>query len=268
MLVRPSSNYSSKESKHRQKLIENRINILNGYITVFLNLDKVIQIIREEDKPKEVLISYFSINEIQANAILDMRLRSLRKLEEIELKKELNQLQNELNNLNNLLLNSEEQWKIIHSDIKQLKKEFVDISNRKTDIGVRPEVEDFNEDQFIAKEPITVILSEQGWVRTQKNHIEDTVELKYREGDKEKFKIHAFSTDKVVFFADNGRAFTLSANKLPSGRGFGEPISLSIELKADAKIISCFPFFDGQVVIASDTGHGFKIEDQKFNSTN
>merc|ERR1711965_1070875 len=102
-----------RKSKHRQKLIENRINILNGYITVFLNLDKVIQIIREEDKPKEVLISYFSINEIQANAILDMRLRSLRKLEEIELKKELTQLQNELNNLNNLLLNSEEQWKII-----------------------------------------------------------------------------------------------------------------------------------------------------------
>ncbi|MDC0976333.1 DNA gyrase C-terminal beta-propeller domain-containing protein, partial [Alphaproteobacteria bacterium] len=98
------------------------------------------------------------------------------------------------------------------------------------------------------------------WVRTQKNHIEDTVELKYREGDKEKFKIHAFSTDKVVFFADNGRAFTLSANKLPSGRGFGEPISLSIELKADAKIISCFPFFDGNVVIASDTGHGFKTK--------
>ena len=249
-----------RKSKHRQKLIENRINILNGYITVFLNLDKVIQIIREEDKPKEVLISYFSINEIQANAILDMRLRSLRKLEEIELKKELTQLQNELNNLNNLLLNSEEQWKIIHSDIKNLKKEFVDISNRKTDIGVVPEVEDFNEDQFIAKEPITVILSEQGWVRTQKNHLEDTVELKYREGDKEKFRIHALSTDKIVFFADNGRVFSVSASKLPSGRGFGEPMALTIDLKADTKIISCFPFFDGNVIIASDTGHGFKTQ--------
>jgi topoisomerase-4 subunit A len=125
---------------------------------------------------------------------------------------------------------------------------------------VIPEVEDFNEDQFIAKEPITVILSEQGWVRTQKNHLEDTIELKYREGDKEKFRIHALSTDKIVFFADNGRVFSVSASKLPSGRGFGEPISLTIDLKADTKIISCFPFFDGNVIIASDTGHGFKTQ--------
>merc|ERR1711965_412209 len=107
-----------RKSKHRQKLIENRINILNGYITVFLNLDKVIQIIREEDKPKEVLISYFSINEIQANAILDMRLRSLKKLEEIELKKELSNLQNEFEMLKGILNNTDEQWKVIYSDIK------------------------------------------------------------------------------------------------------------------------------------------------------
>jgi topoisomerase-4 subunit A len=122
-----------------------------------------------------------------------------------------------------------------------------------------PEIEVFDEDQFILKEPITVILSEQGWIRTQKNHLDDITELKYREGDKEKFRIHAFSTDKIVFFADNGRVFSVSANKLPSGRGFGEPVSLTIDLKADTKIISCFPFFDGNVVVASDTGHGFKI---------
>ena len=249
-----------RKSKYRLSQIENRINILNGYITVFLNLDKVIQIIREEDKPKEVLISFFSINEIQANAILDMRLRSLRKLEEIELKKELSTLQNELNNLQNLLENFDEQWRIIYSDIKSLKKDFVDISHRKTDIEEMPEIEVFDEDQFILKEPITVILSEQGWIRTQKNHLDDITELKYREGDKEKFRIHAFSTDKIVFFADNGRVFSVSANKLPSGRGFGEPVSLTIDLKADTKIISCFPFFDGNVVVASDTGHGFKIE--------
>ena len=249
-----------RKSKYRLSQIENRINILNGYITVFLNLDKVIQIIREEDKPKEVLISFFSINEIQANAILDMRLRSLRKLEEIELKKELSTLQNELNNLQNLLENFDEQWRVIHSDIKSLKKEFVDISHRKTDIEEMPEIEVFHEDQFILKEPITIILSEQGWIRTQKNHLDDITELKYREGDKEKFRIHAFSTDKIVFFADNGRVFSVSANKLPSGRGFGEPVSLTIDLKADTKIISCFPFFDGNVVVASDTGHGFKIE--------
>ena len=249
-----------RKSQHRLSQIENRINILNGYITVYLNLDKVIEIIREEDKPKEVLISFFKINEIQANAILDMRLRSLRKLEEIELKKELGNLQNELEMLKGILNNADEQWKVIYSDIKDLKKEFKDISNRKTDIEELPDVEDFNEDQFVVREPITVILSEQGWVRTQKNHLDGDVELKYREGDKEKFRIHALTTDKIIFFADNGRFFSVPANKLPSGRGFGEPVSLTIDVKGDNKIISCFPFFEGSVILASESGHGFKIK--------
>ena len=249
-----------RKTQHRLSQIENRINILNGYITVYLNLDKVIEIIREEDKPKEVLISFFKINEIQANAILDMRLRSLRKLEEIELKKELSNLQNELETLKGILNDTDEQWKVIYSDIKDLKKEFKDISNRKTDIQELPDVEDFNEDQFIVKEPLTVILSEQGWVRTQKNHLEDDIELKYREGDKEKFKVHALTTDKIIFFADNGRFFSVPANKLPSGRGFGEPVSLTIDVKGDNKIVSCFPYFEGSIILASESGHGFKIK--------
>ena len=249
-----------RKSQHRLSQIENRINILNGYITVYLNLDKVIEIIREEDKPKEVLISFFKINEIQANAILDMRLRSLRKLEEIELKKELGNLQNELEMLKGILNNADEQWKVIYSDIKDLKKEFKDISNRKTDIEELPDVEDFNEDQFVVREPLTIILSEQGWVRTQKNHLDGDVELKYREGDKEKFRIHALTTDKIIIFADNGRFFSVPANKLPSGRGFGEPISLTIDVNGDNKIVSCFPFFEGSVILALDSGHGFKIK--------
>ncbi len=249
-----------RKSQHRLSQIENRINILNGYITVYLNLEKVIEIIREEDKPKEVLTSFFKINEIQANAILDMRLRSLRKLEEIELKKELSNLQNELETLEGILNNIDEQWKVIYSDIKDLKKEFKDISNRKTDIQELPDVEDFNEDQFIVKEPLTVILSEQGWVRTQKNHLEEDVELKYREGDKEKFKIHALTTDKIIFFSDNGRFFSVPANKLASGRGFGEPVSLAIDVKGDNKIVSCFPYFEGSVILASESGHGFKTK--------
>ena len=249
-----------RKTQHRLSQIENRINILNGYITVYLNLDKVIEIIREEDKPKEVLISFFKINEVQANAILDMRLRSLRKLEEIELKKELSNLQHELETLKGILNDTDEQWKVIYSDIKDLKKEFKDISNRKTDIQELPDVEDFNEDQFIVKEPLTVILSEQGWVRTQKNHLEDDIELKYREGDKEKFRVHALTTDKIIFFADNGRFFSVPANKLPNGRGFGEPVSLTIDIKGDNNIVSCFPFFQGSVILASESGHGFKIK--------
>jgi topoisomerase-4 subunit A len=248
-----------RKSKYRLNQIENRINILNGYITVYLNLDKVIEIIREEDKPKEVLISYFSINEVQANAILDMRLRSLRKLEEIELKKELDTLQTELSGLNSLLADSEKQWEIISSDTKKIKKDLGDLAKRRTDIGVMPDVDDFNEDQFLLKEPITIILSEQGWVRSQKGHLGNETDLKYREGDREYYKVHALTTDKIVFFADNGRAFTIAANKLPSGRGFGEPLSLSFDLKPENKIISCFPNFEGFVVIASNNGYGFKI---------
>ena len=189
-----------RKSKFRLGQIENRINILNGYITVYLNLDKVIEIIREEDKPKEVLISYFSINEIQANAILDMRLRSLRKLEEIELKKELSLLKEELEGLNNLLNDTDKQWNIISLDIKALKKDFGDLVNRRTSIEDMPEVDDFNEDQFLTKEPVTIILSEQGWIRSQKGHLDSETELKYREGDKEYFRIHALSSDKIIFF--------------------------------------------------------------------
>ncbi len=248
-----------RKSKFRLAQIEKRINILNGYITVYLNLDKVIEIIREEDKPKEVLISYFSINEIQANAILDMRLRSLRKLEEIELKKELSDLQNELDEINKILNSEDNQWKQIYTDIKNLKKEFVEIGERRTLIEDLPVVDDFDEDQFITKEPITIILSEQGWIRSQKTHLSDDIEIKYREGDKEKFRVHALTTDKIIFFADNGRSFSVAANKLPSGRGFGEPISLTFDIKADVKIISCFPLFKGYLIVAADKGHGFKI---------
>ena len=248
-----------RKSKFRLAQIEKRINILNGYITVYLNLDKVIEIIREEDKPKEVLISYFSINEIQANAILDMRLRSLRKLEEIELKKELSDLQNELDEINKILNSEDNQWKQIYTDIKNLKKEFVEIGERRTLIEDLPVVDDFDEDQFITKEPITIILSEQGWIRTQKTHLSDDIEIKYREGDKEKFRVHALTTDKIIFFADNGRSFSVAANKLPSGRGFGEPISLTFDIKADVKIISCFPLFKGYLIVAADKGHGFKV---------
>ena len=248
-----------RKSKFRLNQIGNRINILNGYITVYLNLDKVIEIIREEDNPKEVLISFFKINETQANAILDMRLRSLRKLEEIELRNELSKLQNEQNNLNEILNNFDTQWKEIFAEIKNLKKDFQDISQRKTEISDLPIVEEFDEDQFVIKEPVTIILSDQGWVRTQKNHLNDDVEIKYKEGDKEKFKIHAFTTDKIIFFADNGRFFCVSANKLPSGRGFGEPLSLTIDLNAENKILSCFPYFEGNIVLALESGHGFKI---------
>ena len=248
-----------RKSKFRLNQIGNRINILNGYITVYLNLDKVIEIIREEDNPKEVLISFFKINETQANAILDMRLRSLRKLEEIELRNELSKLQNEQNNLNEILNNFDIQWKEIFSEIKNLKRDFQDFSQRKTEISDLPIVEEFDEDQFVIKEPVTIILSDQGWVRTQKSHLNDDVEIKYKEGDKEKFKIHAFTTDKIIFFADNGRFFCVSANKLPSGRGFGEPLSLTIDLNAENKILSCFPYFEGNIVLALESGHGFKI---------
>ena len=239
--------------------VNDRLHIVEGLLIVYLDLDMVIKIIRESDEPKPEIIKYFKISEIQANAILDMRLRSLRKLEEIELKKELTTLQIELENLNGILNNTDKQWDIMSREIKSLKKDFGDLVNRRTSIEDIPDVEDFNEDHFVLKEPITIILSEQGWVRSQKSHLDKDIELKYREGDKESFIVHALSTDKIIFFADNGRVFSVPANKLPSGRGFGEPISLTIDLKSENKIISCFPYFDGNVMIASTNGYGFKL---------
>ncbi len=253
-----------RKSKFRLNKLGERLNIINGYIIVFLNLDRVIQIIREEEDPKLVLSQEFKLNELQANSILDMRLRSLRKLEEFELKKEKKELLMEQEKLKNILTIDDEKIYYLINEIKKIKKQLGEKINRTTVIKDAPKIElnDFNE--YIEKEAITIILSNQNWIRTQKTHLDLQSEFRYREGDDKKIIIHADIMDKIIFFSDFGNFFSILGKKLPSGRGFGEPLTKFFDLKKDEKIISMFTFFDGYIAIASSDGLGFKINTNKI----
>ena len=253
-----------RKSKFRLKKISERINILNGYLIVFINLDEVIKIIREDDDPKSSLMKVFDLNEIQVNAILEMRLRSLRKLEEIELKQERENLLNEQQALSNLLDNKTKQMNVISTDIKKIKLDLGKKIDRLTLIDTAPIIEPINFEKFIENEPITIVLSDENWIRSHKGHLDLNSEFRYREGDKEKFVIHASTTDKILLFSDRGYFYTLNAIKLPSGRGVGEPLSKVLELENNEKIISIFSYFKGEVVVASSDGLGFKVSTEQL----
>tara|TARA_B100002051_G_scaffold275543_1_gene319950 strand:- start:1135 stop:3339 length:2205 start_codon:yes stop_codon:yes gene_type:complete len=249
-----------RRSNFRYEKISKRINILDGYLVVFKNLDRVIMIIREEEEPKKVLMKEFKLNELQVNSILDMRLRSLRRLEEIELKKEMSDLVLESRELKLLLESKELQQKEIASEIKSIKSELGDEIQRLTSIEDAPDIQPINVESFREKELITIVLSYQNWIRSHKGHLDKNTDFRYRDGDKENFVIHAQSTDKILFFTERGYFYTLNADKLPSGRGVGEPLTKMFDLNDNEKIISIFPFFQGKVVLASSDGLGFKID--------
>ena len=218
---------------------------------------RTIAIIREEDNPKTRLMERFGLNENQANAILDMRLRSLRKLEEMEIRGEREKLEEEKTGLTSLLADEDQQRRSVARDVKSLKTDFARIDQRRTRLDSVPEVEGDPMDMLVEKEPITVICSEKGWIRAAKGHLASDAEVKFKEGDGPAFMVHAETTDRILVAADNGRFYTLSADKLPGGRGFGEPVSLMVELGADTTIINLFPARGGEILIVADTGHGF-----------
>ena len=251
-----------RKSNFRLNKIKDRLKIIDGQIIVYLNLDRVIQIIREEDNPKDLLKKEFKLNEIQVNSILDMRLRSLRKLEEIELKKEKNNLISEKDELIKILSDEDKKIYVLVNQIKKIKSDLKNKIDRKTTFDNLPEIEIANFDDYIEKEPITIILSSQNWIRTQKGHIDLNSEFKFREGDSSKNIFHAKTNDKIIFFSEHGNFYTILGNKLPSGRGFGEPLSKFFDLDGNEKIISSFSFFEGIVAIASSDGLGFKINTQ------
>ena len=253
-----------RKSKFRLKKISERINILNGYLVVFINLDKVIKIIREEDEPKIYLIKAFDLNELQVNAILEMRLRSLRKLEEMQLKMERKNLLIEQKELDLLLNNKIKQMDLISSDIKKIKLDLGKNIDRQTIIESAPKIEPVNIEKFIEKEPITIVLSNQNWIRSHKGHIDLNSDFRYREGDEQKFIIHTFTTDKVLLFSEKGYFYTLNAIKLPSGRGVGEPLSKILDLENNEKIISIFSYFKGKIVVASSDGLGFAVSTEQL----
>ena len=254
-----------RRSKQRLEKINYRLEVLDGYMKAFLNLDEVIRIIRYEDKPKIELISHFQLTERQADAILNMRLRALNKLQEIEISNENNLLLAEKNNIETLLESPGEQWSRISDQVKAIKNEY----NLKTVLGARrtsfsnlPEIDIDLSRAFIQKEPITVVMSEKGWIRAMKGHSSDKSVIKYKDDDKERFFLQCLTTDKLIIFASNGKFYTVGADKLPGGRGNGEPIRLLIDLENDHEPVGMFVYNSNRnLLVASSDGYGFRVKE-------
>lgn len=252
-----------RRSRHRLAKIERRLEILAGYLIVFLDLDEVIRIIREEDEPKQGLMARFSLTELQADAILDMRLRSLRKLEEMEIRREFDGLSGERDQIQALLADEGKRWKAISAEIGQIKKKFgqdTELGRRRTKIGEPPSAVVVSLEPQIEREPITVFLSAKGWIRALRGHGLDPAEIKYKDGDGEGFVLQAETTDKILLFGSDGRFYTLGADKLPRGRGFGEPVRMMVDLANDADIVALLAHVPGRkLVLASTDGRGFVV---------
>jgi topoisomerase-4 subunit A len=251
-----------RRSRHRLGQIEKRLEILRGLLIVYLDLDRVIRIIREEDEPKQELMKVFGLNDVQANAILDTRLRSLRKLEEMALKTELDELTREKEQIESLLSDVDKQWKTISWEIREVKKSFgpeTEIGRRRTSFADAPETTGIDlTEAMVEKEPITFVLSRMGWVRALKGHVQDLGSLSYKGDDGLKLSFHTETTAKILVFATNGKVFTLDASKLPGGRGFGDPLRLMIDLDEGAEIIAAIPYRAGQKLLLSGSdGRGF-----------
>lgn len=253
-----------RRNRFRLEKIERRLEILSGYLIAYLNLDEVIRIIREEDDAKASLMSTFKLTDNQAEAILNMRLRALRKLEEVEIRTEHSKLEEEKSKILALLGSEELQWIAVGDKLSDIKERFgpeTDIGKRRTRFGDAPVAEVVPLEAMIEKEPITVVCSKRGWIRALKGHVKPEEELKYKEGDEERFRFHAQTTDKIFLFATNGKVFTLGCDKLPGGRGNGEPVRLLVDMEANDEIVAILPYQPGgKLFVASSAGKGFIAE--------
>ncbi len=249
-----------RRSRHRLAAIERRLEILDGYLAVYLNLDEVIRIIREEDHPKPALIAFFTLSDVQAEAILNMRLRSLRRLEEMEIRKEHRNLAREAKELKALLADEKVRWSRIEAELVQTQAKFGagPLGDRRTTISDVPEPIDINADHLIEREPITVILSEKGWIRAVRGHLADGAELKFKEGDALRTLVPCQTSDRLCLLGSAGRAHTLRAGDLPRGRGDGQPIRIVAEMGNDDDVTTLFVWQDNRrYLLASDVGRGF-----------
>ena len=248
-----------RRSNFRLGKIATRLEVLEGYLVVYLNLDEVIAIIREAENPRARLMERFELTETQANAILDMRLRSLRRLEEMALKTEREQLLAEQEELTALVGDETLQWQRITGEIRDMKAVFAKSDTRRTDCAEAPDIDVDAAEILVEREPITVICSKNGWIRAMKGHQDLEAEYKFKEGDGPAFILHAETTDKILLFAENGRFYTLSGDKLPRGRGFGEPVSLMVDLPADVDIVRLLKAEGKRMLVAASTGHGLLV---------
>lgn len=254
-----------RRTAHRLSKIADRIELLHGYIVAYLNLDRVIEIIRTEDEPKPVMMAEFELNERQAEAILNMRLRSLRRLEEMELRKERDTLEAERAGLEALLGSEARQRTRLKRDFTKLRERYgpeTKLGKRRTTVAEAAPARDIPLEAMIEREPITVILSQRGWIRAMKGHVDAAglAAVKFKEGDAALFDFTAHTTDKIIVAAENGRFFTLAADKLPGGRGFGEPVRLMIDLDGEIGIVGIFRAgISEKLLVAASDGRGFIV---------
>jgi len=266
----------TRRAKHRLSKIEARLHILDGLLIAYLNLDEVIRIVRYEDEPKQKLISTFALSDIQADAILNTRLRQLAKLEEMEIRREHAELMEERDGILAMLASDEKQWKLVGTGLREVRATLLKIKHpldkpRINGITGRsifadaPLVDaEAAIEAMIVREPITIILSDRGWIRAAKGKVEDPSELKFKEGDKLGFLVPAETTDKLLIFSSDGRFFTIGCDKLPSARGHGEPLRMMIELDDKVKILDVFPFKAGRKrILASKLGYGFLMPEEE-----
>ncbi len=252
-----------RRTNYRLEKIEHRLEVLDGYLIAYLNIDEVIKIIRFDDDPKAKLISRFKLTEVQTDAILNLRLKSLSRLEEQEIKAEHSALTKERRELKQLLKDEGQQWDRISDEVRKLRETY----SKKTPLGRRrstfsdaPDIDIDVEQALIEKEPITVILSEKGWIRAMKGHLEDLSKLDFKQGDSLKTSIKAHTTDKLVLLATNGKFFTIEAAQLPGGRGHGEPVRLMVDLEENQDFREIFVHDpERKLLVASTSGHGFVV---------
>ena len=254
-----------RRSNQRLAKIADRLEILDGYMIAFLNIDEVIRIIRFEDHPKQDLMKAFKLTERQADAILNMRLRALNKLQEIEIQGEHDKLSAERDELNKLVSTDSLQWKAIAEQVREVRDIYgpkTELGARRTTFDVAPEIDVDLATAFITKEPITVVMSEKGWIRAMKGKMDDLSGLKFKEGDKLAYAVPAETTDKIIVFSTNGKFYTLGADKLPGGRGNGEPIRLLVDMENDHSSIGMFVHNpERELIVASSDGYGFRVSE-------
>ncbi len=254
-----------RRARHRLEKIANRLEVLSGYLVAYLNLDEVIRIIREEDEPKAELMRTFELTDTQAEAILNMRLRSLRKLDEIEIRKEHETLGVEGEALEKLLASDRRQWAALGKEIKTIRAKFgveTELGRRRTSFAEAPDVATDLAELMTEREPVTVVLSDRGWIRALKGHVDDLSALSFKEGDDLKFSVQAETTDRILLFATGGRFYTLAADRLPGGRGHGEPLRLIIDLEESETIVAMVVYRPGEkLLVASTTGYGFIVDE-------
>jgi topoisomerase IV subunit A len=257
----------TRRSRHRLAAVARRIEVLQGFVIVYVNLDEAIRIIREADDPKAEMMARWGLTETQVEAILNMRLRTLRRLEEIAIKKELDELAAEGAALEALLASDRRQWRALAKEIAATQKEFgadTPSGRRRTLIAAAPEPVEIPAAALVEREPITVLLSQKDWVRAVKGHSIDAGEQKYKEGDGQRFAVPAETTDRIVVFGSNGRFYTLPADRLPGGRGQGEPLRLMIDLPNEADVVALFAYRPGlKLLVASSDGRGFLVDGEE-----